>query len=54
MLQLNPSKRPSVAKLLKDIFFISGKMTQQSDKCFLNVSCFFFNVSTIFIEELYF
>jgi len=25
MLQLNPSKRPSVAKLMKDVFFTSGK-----------------------------
>lgn len=25
MLQLNPSKRPSVAKLMKDTFFTSGK-----------------------------
>lgn len=25
MLQLNPSKRPSVVKLMKDVFFTSGK-----------------------------
>lgn len=28
MLQLNPVKRPSVSKLLKDTFFISGKMNR--------------------------
>lgn len=28
MLQLNPSKRLSVAKLMKDVFFTSGKMNQ--------------------------
>lgn len=30
MLQLNPSKRPSVAKLMKDVFFTSGKTHKKS------------------------
>jgi len=29
MLQLSPSKRPSIAKLMKDYFFSSGKANQQ-------------------------
>jgi len=29
MLQLNPSKRPSVAKLMKDVFFTSGKSNRR-------------------------
>lgn len=32
MLQLNPSRRPSVAKLMKDTFFTSGKTHQYFKK----------------------